>query len=347
MELEKNNPEKILEEIRQVFQKRELEFQKREESYEKRKQQTQKLLEALTEQKKDLENMKSRLEQKSQRLEEQEQQQNERLKEIERREQALNEQTRLLEEKEKDLYVEQNLEIEKVRNEQMKLQRLTDEYEYKISLVDNGIFSDPKEESSSFSISDSNKNELLEKLNKMSDEITKKDETISTLQVERRNLLQLLMEKNNNDKTEENCVQQRAETNNPQEQEEIPEEHIDQEELTAENLKRYLERNRPAFKNLQIRHSDNGEQLHADGNGLKYTFVFTTPASFDLVAYRRKSGRIRELIEKFNQKYPGVQFRYDTNEQAVYASGYFTVEMSPEELMQKVDEIETCFHLKE
>ena len=44
-----------------------------------------------------------------------------------------------------------------------------------------------------------------------------------------------------------------------------------------------------------------------------------------------------------NQKHPEAKFWYESQEQKVYASGYFTNQIAPDVLMSKVEEISNCF----
>lgn len=116
-----------------------------------------------------------------------------------------------------------------------------------------------------------------------------------------------------------------------------------QEELTAEILKRYLERNEPKFESLKIYHSDQGDQLSTILDGKSIRFLFAEPPSFDICAERKNSSRLRKTLEKYNQEYPGVQFRYEEMEGKVYATGYFTNSILVYQLMERVKEIADCF----
>lgn len=131
-----------------------------------------------------------------------------------------------------------------------------------------------------------------------------------------------------------------------QEQRELQREKTVFEELTASILNRYLARNEPKYISSEIRHSEDGEQLHVNINNLDYVFLFSQPAAFDISAPKKKSRALDKLLVRLNTQHPGVKFYYDEQEHRVYASGYFSNTMSPERLMEKVHEVSDCFRQK-
>ena len=131
-----------------------------------------------------------------------------------------------------------------------------------------------------------------------------------------------------------------------QEQRELQREKPVFEELTASILNRYLVRNEPKYISSEIRHSEDGEQLHVNINNLDYVFLFSQPAAFDISAPKKKSRALDKLLVRLNTQHPGVKFYYDEQEHRVYASGYFSNTMSPERLMEKVHEVSDCFRQK-
>ena len=131
-----------------------------------------------------------------------------------------------------------------------------------------------------------------------------------------------------------------------QEQRELQREKPVFEELTASILNRYLARNEPKYISSEIRHSEDGEQLHVNINNLDYVFLFSQPAAFDISSPKKKSRALDKLLVRLNTQHPGVKFYYDEQEHRVYASGYFSNTMSPERLMEKVHEVSDCFRQK-
>lgn len=118
------------------------------------------------------------------------------------------------------------------------------------------------------------------------------------------------------------------------------------EELTASVLNRYLVKNEPKYISAEIKHSEEGEQLHVNINNLDYVFLFSSPAAFDISAPKKKSRALDKLLVRLNTQHPGVKFYYDEQEHRVYASGYFSNTMAPDSLMEKVHEVSDCFRQK-
>lgn len=115
------------------------------------------------------------------------------------------------------------------------------------------------------------------------------------------------------------------------------------EELTASVLQNYLSKNEAKYISSEIKHSEDGEQLHVNINNLDYAFIFSQPAAFDISTPKKKSRALNKLLVRLNTQHPTVKFRYDEQEGKVYASGYFSNTMTPENLMNKVHEVSDCF----
>lgn len=118
------------------------------------------------------------------------------------------------------------------------------------------------------------------------------------------------------------------------------------EELTASVLQKYISKNEAKYISSEIKHSEEGEQLHANINNLDYVFLFSQPAAFDVSVPRKKSRALAKLLTVLNTQHPGVKFYYDEHDNRVYASGYFSNTMTPENLMNKVHEVSDCFRQK-
>ena len=105
-------------------------------------------------------------------------------------------------------------------------------------------------------------------------------------------------------------------------------------------------KNEPKYISAEIKHSEEGEQLHVNINNLDYVFLFSSPAAFDISAPKKKSRALDKLLVRLNTQHPGVKFYYDEQEHRVYASGYFSNTMAPDSLMEKVHEVSDCFRQK-
>ena len=122
------------------------------------------------------------------------------------------------------------------------------------------------------------------------------------------------------------------------------EQEITREELTATVLQRYLQNNHPEFEQLEIRHSEEGEQLHGEVGKLSYAFLFFEDLiQFDISAKRKGGKELEEKLERIGKKVPGVQFQYSKGEGRVYASGFLTKELTPKQAMKQVFEIADYF----
>lgn len=286
--------------------------------------------------------------------------------EIREQEEALKERKAKLDDQESTLNLKKKLELEKIRNQTMALERVKEEYEHRLALQDKGI-----EDVAPTETTDLSAYMLKTEHEEALDELKKEN---AELKGERMRLLQKVLELSNGNgqKPEEmqpfvsveeetpgiqSASSEREESQGqyetaenmtgkavPESRQEVtgqPEEM--QEELTAEILKRYLERNEPKFESLKIYHSDQGDQLSTILDGKSIRFLFAEPPSFDICAERKNSSRLRKTLEKYNQEYPGVQFRYEEMEGKVYATGYFTNSILVYQLMERVKEIADCF----
>ena len=124
----------------------------------------------------------------------------------------------------------------------------------------------------------------------------------------------------------------------------VKEQEITREELTATVLQKYLQNNQPEFEQLEIRHSEEGEQLHGEVGKLSYAFLFFEDLiQFDISAKRKGGRELEEKLERLGKKVPGVQFQYSKGEGRVYASGFLTKELTPKQAMKQVFEIADYF----
>lgn len=124
----------------------------------------------------------------------------------------------------------------------------------------------------------------------------------------------------------------------------VKEQEITREELTATVLQKYLQNNHPEFEQLEIRHSEEGEQLHGEVGKLSYAFLFLEDLiQFDISAKRKGGKELEEKLERLGKKVPGVQFQYSKGEGRVYASGFLTKDLIPKQAMKQVFEVADYF----
>lgn len=309
-------PESFLKQAREIFEEREREFQMREMAFERKNEALKRMLEeasadrkSLEKKKEDLKAIHERAQAAEKNIKEKEQELNKRESMILAEESRLQKKEKELFEKESEISMKYNLSLERVRNEEMKLKRIREDFEYKLSLLDDGQI-----------------RELIESEKKC--EIYDLEDAIE------------------ND-VESGC----AEVNYskvPEVKEEIKAsvkggkaEVV--EELTAEVLKKYMEKNESAFQDIAIKHSEKGDILCAKSGSLEYVFTFSNPLCFEVAAVRKNDARLRKRLREFNKQYADIQFTYDRNEKKAIAAQYFENTLLPDELMKKVKDVSGYF----
>lgn len=201
--------------------------------------------------------------------------------------------------------------------------------------------------------------EMTEKQEQLQEEKTQLSEELQKTESEKNRLLELLSNLSKEEEIQEEDEEEEAVPNFGTEEEEyIPtfgrgKEHEEVErkkdifeELTASVLQRYLSKNEPKYISSEIKHSEEGEQLHVNINNLDYVFLFSQPAAFEISAPKKKSRALERLLVRLNTQHPQVKFYYDEQDNRVYASGYFSNTMTSENLMEKVHEVSDCFRQK-
>lgn len=201
--------------------------------------------------------------------------------------------------------------------------------------------------------------EMTEKQEQLQEEKTQLSEELQKTESEKNRLLELLSNLSKEEEIQEEDEEEEDVPNFGTEEEEyIPtfgrgKEHEEAErkkdifeELTASVLQKYLSKNEPKYISSEIKHSEEGEQLHVNINNLDYVFLFSQPAAFEISVPKKKSRALERLLVRLNTQHPQVKFYYDEQDNRVYASGYFSNTMTPENLMEKVHEVSDCFRQK-
>ena len=113
------------------------------------------------------------------------------------------------------------------------------------------------------------------------------------------------------------------------------------EELTAEIVKRFLEKNVEGVEEIAIAHSDQADQLLAHKGTLTWRFIFDDPCYFDVSAKRKKERKLHKLLAHLNENHPELKFTYA--EDRVIATGFFTKSMQPYDLIKEVERVSGFF----
>ena len=380
-EPEGSGTKQYLEEMQRIFAVREATYQKRKQEYEQKSRDLQKIQTELGRQYQSLEGQKQELASAQQKLADQEAAHRKEQEALQREKQDFEQTKKFYEGQQQELLMKSRLELEQLRNERMEAEDLKREYEYKIGQQECGIpqslpdlsayvpkpeYEAVKQERDALLRSQQEcctEQEELKQLREENQHLTVRLEEqrllLQELEEKRTSLLkQLLTSKQESPKVvkEEEPVKEPLVPKVEKEEElsewkqrplrvaiqEEPE--ITREELTATVLQKYLQNNHPEFEPLEIRHSEQGEQLHGEVGKLSYAFLFLEDLiQFDIFAKRKGGRELEEKLERIGKKVPGVQFQYVKEEGRVYASGYLTKELTPKQAMKQVFEVADYF----
>lgn len=383
-EPEGSGTKQYLEEMQRIFAVREATYQKRKQEYEQKSRDLQKIQTELGRQYQSLEGQKQELASAQQKLADQEAAHRKEQEALQREKQDFEQTKKFYEGQQQELLMKSRLELEQLRNERMEAEDLKREYEYQIGQQECGIpqslpdlsayvpkpeYEAVKQERDALLRSQQEcctEQEELKQLREENQHLTVRLEEqrllLQELEEKRTSLLkQLLASKQESPKVvkEEEVVLASQQPLAPKEEkeEELPEwkqrplrvaiqeePEITREELTATVLQKYLQNNHPEFEPLEIRHSEQGEQLHGEVGKLSYAFLFLEDLiQFDISAKRKGGKELEEKLERLGKKVPGVQFQYSKGEGRVYASGLLTKDLIPKQAMKQVFEVADYF----
>lgn len=383
-EPEGSGTKQYLEEMQRIFAVREATYQKRKQEYEQKSRDLQKIQTELGRQYQSLEGQKQELASAQQKLADQEAAHWKEQEALQREKQDFEQTKKFYEGQQQELLMKSRLELEQLRNERMEAEDLKREYEYQIGQQECGIpqslpdlsayvpkpeYEAVKQERDALLRSQQEcctEQEELKQLREENQHLTVRLEEqrllLQELEEKRTSLLkQLLASKQESPKVvkEEEVVLASQQPLAPKEEkeEELPEwkqrplrvaiqeePEITKEELTATVLQKYLQNNHPEFEPLEIRHSEQGEQLHGEVGKLSYAFLFLEDLiQFDISAKRKGGKELEEKLERLGKKVPGVQFQYSKGEGRVYASGFLTKDLIPKQAMKQVFEVADYF----
>ena len=383
-EPEGSGTKQYLEEMQRIFAVREATYQKRKQEHEQKSRDLQKIQTELGRQYQSLEGQKQELASAQQKLADQEAAHRKEQEALQREKQDFEQTKKFYEGQQQELLMKSRLELEQLRNERMEAEDLKREYEYQIGQQECGIpqslpdlsayvpkpeYEAVKQERDALLRSQQEcctEQEELKQLREENQHLTVRLEEqrllLQELEEKRTSLLkQLLASKQESPKVvkEEEVVLASQQPLAPKEEkeEELPEwkqrplrvaiqeePEITREELTATVLQKYLQNNHPEFEPLEIRHSEQGEQLHGEVGKLSYAFLFLEDLiQFDISAKRKGGKELEEKLERLGKKVPGVQFQYVKKEGRVYASGFLTKDLTPKQAMKQVFEVADYF----
>lgn len=295
--------ENYLDKLQKIYQERDEEYLKREKEFERNKM----YLESFEKQ-----------------IKQSEADNKERESQIALKEKQLNERERTIEEQEKEL-ARSLIALEEGRNELIKARSVLNQNQSSIS--NDEAFKDQI---------DALKRQMEElKLNHEKEILDYKKE-IKDLKDERLELLRqnLMLQSGQKETTEPGKVSVTEQTIGSHTEQNKPE--STSEDLAAGSLKKYLEQYESEFEELEIHHSEDGEQLHGFIGKVNIYFLFSDPSKFIL------AGRLAEkAVEQINAGYPELEIEEENG--IIYVTGYFVNTVSAESLISKVKTLYSYF----
>lgn len=351
-----------LERINDVFERREMLLKKREEEHEKQKATLSAMLGSLKAERAGIEKEREDLAKEREALDAREEELNRREEMLESWHKEETEARRELEEKRRELDVKMRLELEETRNEKLCFLQMKEEFTHKLELM--GLLSEQEGNSDPGELfrellsgamlpgSDIRKEneELRARLAETEEAMEEHEEEILRFEEERKRLLEMIAKLHPASSVSERSqpgAHEAEESSGEEKEEESGQSKGEgqdeaREDVTAPILKKYMEKNEEGYDSMEIRHSEAGEQLHVSKNGLDQVYIFSDPAFFEISAERKDSRSLQKVLAGMNEKWPGVQFRYEDGR--AYATGFFSTDISPGRLLERVGRIsEECF----
>ena len=338
-----------MERIRKLFAERDEEYAKKESLYKERK-------DALCRQEAACEAKQEQLKKREEALAEKEKQYAGREavllageEKIEKEKESLKEEKERQEREKDHAMLQISILKEEARNEKLKAQRLSEEYENRLLLLNEGKVVLEQERGPSadeiLSLKEQyqilqEKNEALEKEN----EALKEEK--ERLQKEKGELFRKLMMKDMGEKEESGQPQPDKEAG-PLSKEEITEEkqpvletivvsETVGEDLTARHLLYHLQ---PKGAECELLHAKGGEMVRMALHGLIVMVTFEDPPSFHIHKKVKQNRRVKQMLEKINIQGMLVKASYHMEEQEVVLTGQFDRQDSPAYLMEKIEEV--------
>jgi Chromosome segregation ATPases len=361
--------QKQIQRFNSTFEERNKEYKKLEEELQKRKATLDILSENLIRQKMELEQQEEDVVNREIILKQQE----ENFRDTQEKWQKSNSE---LEERKASLVIEQTLLVEELRTKKMKLQREQEELQGEkesglvVSDIDLAMYI-PKEEVAQNYVEKEKYHSMVKELEKQRD-VAKQEKTnlltkvlqmqghVEEIELETQetefeqqekkleqqetDLKQEEIEDIESAKSKKSEMIEKAESPQKRKEEFVKTEA--QEDLTAHVLKAHLDKQSYGFHDVELLHSETGEQILAKKNTLMCRFIFDEPAFFDIVVSRTNDARLQKTLKELNEseQYQGIEFYYNKEDKSVYATGYFTSDIPSYELMKEVERIMECFN---
>ena len=337
-----------MERIRKLFAERDEEYAKKESLYKERK-------DALCRQEAACEAKQEQLKKREEALAEKEKQYAGREavllageEKIEKEKERLQEEKERQEREKDHAMLQISILKEEARNEKLKAQRLSEEYENRLLLLNEGkvVLEQEREPSTDEMLSLKEQSQALQEKNEaLERENEALKEEKERLQKEKGELFRKLMMKDMGEK-EESGQPQPDTASGPLSKEELTEENqpvletgvVSEtvgEDLTAGHLLDHLQQK---GAECELLHAKAGEMVRMDLHGLIVMVTFDDPPSFHIHKKVKQNRRVKQMLEKINIQDMVVKASYHMEEQEVVLTGQFDRQDSPAYLMEKIEE---------
>ena len=337
-----------MERIRKLFAERDEEYAKKESLYKERK-------DALCRQETACEAKQEQLKKREEALAEKEKQYAGREavllageEKIEKEKESLNEEKERQEREKDHAMLQISILKEEARNEKLKAQRLSEEYENRLLLLNEGkvVLEQERGPSADEILSLKEQYQILQEKNEA---LEKENESLKEekerLQKEKGELFRKLMMKDMGEKEESGQPHPEKEAG-PLSKEEITEEkqpvletvvvsETVGEDLTAGHLLDHLQQK---GAECELLHAKAGEMVRMALHVLIVMVTFGDPPSFHIHKKVKQNRRVKQMLEKINIQGMEVKASYHMEEQEVVLTGQFDRQDSPADLLEKIEE---------
>lgn len=368
----------MMERIRKIFVEREEEYQKKEVLYQERKESLSRQETACEERFGQLETREEILREKEQRYREREAVLAQKEEQFQKEKEALEKEQEAKGREREETMIQISILKEEARNEKLKAQRLSEEYEKKISLfregamamrkesTEEGLFSLEEQEVEMASVMEENASMkeqirvLQEEKEALEQELERILEEIERLQKEKGELFRKLMH------MEKDPITEGSETETEEQEvltlgmekrqepfwesaEELEPEMVSVEEepvmgsaedLTAETLSVYL---KEKGKECETLHSREGEMIWMSLYGLSVIVLFQETCCFDIHKKIPNNRRVKQMIAKLNVMGSPVEAAYDKEKHEVILTGHFDRQDAPSAVWEKINQTITAY----
>lgn len=345
------------EEMEQIFERRNKDFEIRERTLEEKKKELGDVLSKIKNEQITLNAEKKALEEQIKIIAREKEELAESLRGLESKKQEVIESKMDIDKVHAELVIKEKIKIEELQNERIALKKEREAFEYE--RMTNGILSFPSEKKESEEIPTLKKS-LQEEQQKRGEleaqiakqrintmdlvkqivELKKERETPKSIVKEAPVLKEPVEEKVNVEEKPE-AISKEVIKDDGIQQEEIKEETI--EELTAEVLQSFLLKNcTEEWQEIEVLHTEKEDQLSMNKDGLHFRFVFDQPSYFDISAQRKNSRKLRKTLEVLNKEHPQLKFAYVDD--CAVVTGYFMKELPTYVLMDEVRKILELFN---